>query len=193
MHFRNNILISLRALIVFTILTGITYPALITLVAQLFVSDRANGSLITRDGTVKGSELIGQKFMSDRYFQSRPSAIGCNPFPSGASNLGPTSEILHKLVNERRESFIEKNHLTPNTAVPAEMLFASGSGVDPHIGPEAALMQVDRIAQARGFDEQKKALLKTLVQIHIEAPQFGILGEPRVNVLHLNLALDSLM
>jgi len=193
MHFRNNIIISLRALVIFTILTGIIYPAFVTLVAQLFFSDKANGSLITRDGAVNGSELIGQKFKSDRYFQSRPSAIEYNPYPSGASNLGPTSETLRKLVIERRKSFIEKNHLPLTTAVPAEMLFASGSGIDPHISPEAALMQVDRIAQARGFDEQKKVLLKTLVQIHIEAPQFGILGEPRVNVLHLNLALDSLM
>ncbi len=189
---KNNFLISLRALLVFTILTGIIYPALITLVAQLFVSDRANGSLIKGDTTVKGSELIGQNFKSDRYFQSRPSAIEYNPFPSGASNLGPTSETLRKFVNERRESFIEKNHLSPDIAVPADMLFASGSGVDPHISPEAALLQITRIAHARGLDRLNPEILVKLVNDHTEKPQFGILGKPRVNVLRLNLAMDLL-
>jgi K+-transporting ATPase ATPase C chain len=106
--------------------------------------------------------------------------------------LSPTSKVLKDFVEERRKHFIEKNFLSPNTMVPTEMLFASGSGIDPHISPESAFLQVDRIVQIRGFSEQKKALLKTLVQNHIEAPQFGFLGEPRVNVLKLNLALDKM-
>lgn len=189
---KNNIIVSLRALVVFTILTGIIYPAFITLVAQLFLSDRANGSLIKADGAVKGSELIGQKFQSDKYFQSRPSAIDYNPSPSGASNLGPTSKTLRNLVNERRKNFNRNNFLPPSTDVPAEMLFASGSGVDPHISPEAALLQIKRIAQVRGLDSLKTEILLKLLSDYTEKSQFGFLGNPRLNVLHLNLALDSL-
>jgi K+-transporting ATPase ATPase C chain len=193
MHFRKYILTSLRVLAIFTILTGIVYPTLITLVAQLLFSDRANGSLITRDGKVNGSELIGQKFESARYFQSRPSAIDYNPYPSGGSNLAPTSEYLRMLVMERRSDFIEKNYLPSNAAIPDEMLFASGSGVDPHISLEAAFLQIRRIAQVRHLDSKKIEILIKLVTDHTENPQLGILGKPRVNVLHINLALDSLM
>jgi len=179
-------------LLVMTVLTGVLYPVLMTVIAQLVFPCKSNGSMIERNGEIVGSELIAQKFQSDKYFWCRPSAIDYNPLPSGASNLGPTSKALKDSVEERRKHFIELNFLPPNTIVPTEMLFASGSGIDPHISPEAAFLQVNRITQARGFDEQKKTLLKTLVQNHIEAPQFGFLGEPRVNVLKLNLALDEM-
>lgn len=189
---KTQILTSLKMLLVMTILTGVLYPILMTVIAQLVFPNKSNGSMIKKNDEVVGSELIAQKFQSDKYFWCRPSAIDYNPLHSGASNLGPTSKALKDSVEDRRKHFIEKNFLSPNTIVPTEMLFASGSGIDPHISPEAAFLQVNRIAQARGFDEQKKALLKTLVQSHIEAPQFGFLGEPRVNVLMLNLELDEL-
>jgi K+-transporting ATPase ATPase C chain len=189
---KNQILISLKMLLVMTILTGVLYPVLMTVIAQLVFPNKSNGSMIEKNGEVIGSELIAQKFQSDKYFWCRPSAIDYNPLPSGASNLGPTSKTLKDSVEERRKHFIEKNFLQPNTIVPTEMLFASGSGIDSHISPEAAFLQVDRIAQARGFDNQQKILLKTLVQNHIETPQFGFLGESRVNVLKLNLALDEM-
>jgi K+-transporting ATPase ATPase C chain len=189
---KKQILISLKMLLVMTILTGVLYPVLITIIAQFVFPNKSNGSMIERNGNIVGSELIAQKFQSDRYFWSRPSAIDCNPLPSGASNLGPTSDTLRKIVVRRKKDFIMKNHLSPDTVVPTEMLFASGSGIDPHVSPEAALMQVDRIAQARGFDDRKKTALMKLVRNHIEEPQFGIFGEPRVNVLKLNLALDYL-
>lgn len=188
---KTQILTSLRMLLVLTILTGVLYPVLMTVIAQLVFPNKSNGSMIERNGNIVGSELIAQKFQNDKYFWGRPSAIDYNPLPSGASNLGPTSKALRDSVEERRKHFIEQNFLPPNTIVPTEMLFTSGSGIDPHISPESAFLQVDRIVQVRGFSEQKKALLKTLVQNHIEAPQFGFLGEPRVNVLKLNLALDE--
>jgi len=175
-----------------TLLTGVLYPVLMTVIAQLVFPNKSNGSLIEKNGILTGSELIAQKFQSDKYFWSRPSAIDYNPLPSGASNFSPTSKALNDSVEERREYFIKLNYLPPNTIVPTEMLCTSASGIDPHISPEAVLLQADRIANARGFDEQKKALLKTLVQNHIEAPQFGFLGEPRVNVLKLNLKLDEM-
>jgi potassium-transporting ATPase KdpC subunit len=191
MQLKTHIISSIKILVIMTILTGILYTVLTTVIAQLVFPNKSSGSMIEKNGEVIGSELIAQKFLSDKYFRSRPSAIDYNPLPSGASNLGPTSRVLKDFVEERRKHFIEENFLPLNTIAPTEMLFASGSGIDPHISPEAALLQVDRIAQARGFDEQKKALLKTLVQNHIEAPQFGFLGETRVNVLKLNLALDE--
>jgi potassium-transporting ATPase KdpC subunit len=187
-----QILTSLKILLAMTLLTGVLYPVFMFVIAQLVFPNKSNGSMIDKDGKVVGSELIAQKFQSNRYFWSRPSVIDYNPFPSGASNFGPTSDTLRKLVIERKRDFIEKNNLSLNTVVPTEMLFASGSGIDPHISPAAAIMQIDRIAQARGLDGPKKAALLKIVQNHIEAPQFGLLGEPRVNVLKLNLALDDL-
>jgi potassium-transporting ATPase KdpC subunit len=189
---KKQILTSLKMFLVMTILTGVLYPVLMTVIAQLVFPNKSNGSMIEKNGKIIGSELIAQKFQSDKYFWCRPSAIDYNPLPSGASNLGPTSKALKDSVEKRRKRFIEQNFLPPNTTVPTEMLFASGSGIDPHISPDAAFLQVDRIAQARGFDEQKKALLKTLVRNHIEALQFGFLGETRVNVLRLNLVLDAM-
>ena len=177
-------------LVVMTVLTGVIYPGLMTVLVQLVFPHQSNGSIIERNGKIVGSALIAQKFQSDRYFWPRPSAIGYDPLPSGASNLGPTSDSLKRLVERRRDVFIATNGLAGTTQVPAEMLFSSGSGIDPEISPEAAMMQIDRVARARGIDD--KSVLASLVRRHIEGPQFGFLGEQRVNVLKLNLAIDDL-
>lgn len=189
---RNNIFPSLKAFFILTILAGVFYPLLITILAQLLFPHQANGSLIVKNGTIIGSELIGQKFSSVRYFWSRPSVIDYNPMPSGASNAGPTSKALSDSVKERRKRFVEANALVPTTPIPPEMLFASGSGVDPHISPEAVLLQVHRVAQARGFDGRQINALQALIQRMTEPPQFNLLGQPCVNILKLNLALDEM-
>lgn len=177
-------------LIVLTILTGVIYPLVVTLAAQVVFPAQANGSLQTRDGMAVGSSLIGQDWNNDPdYFWSRPSAIGYNPLPSSGSNLGPTSATLAQTVEERTAAFREAHNLPDDAAVPTDMLFASGSGLDPHISPEAARIQVERVAAARGLSVEQ---VNSLVDDAIEAPQFGFLGQPRVNVLLLNLALDGL-
>jgi len=175
-----------------TILTGIIYPLLMTGLAQLSFPYKANGSMIVRDGKTIGSELIGQKFDSTLYFWSRPSAIGYNPVPSGASNYGPTSDTLRRLVKARRDLFAQVNSVSDPLSVPKEMIFASGSGLDPHISPEAALIQVDRIVKARHLDNSKKDLLIKHIWSMTEKPQFLFLGENRINVLNLNLELNAL-
>jgi potassium-transporting ATPase KdpC subunit len=185
-------IIAFKFLLVMTVLAGIIYPLLITGLAQLSFPYKANGSIIIRDGKTIGSELIGQKFDSTYYFWSRPSAIGYNPIPSGASNYGPTSDTLKKLVNARRNLFVKLNSVADTLSVPKEMLSASGSGLDPHISPEAALLQVDRIVKARHFDNSKKDLLIKHIRNMTETPQFFILGENRINVLNLNLDLNSI-
>jgi len=175
-----------------TVLTGIIYPLVMTGLAQLSFPSKANGSLIKKDGKIIGSKLIGQKFDSTIYFWSRPSAIDYNPIPSGASNLGPTSDKLKKQVVERRILFATMNTIVDTTAIPKEMLFASASGLDPHISQKAALLQVDRIAKARNFNAiQKQNLVQSVINL-TETPQFLVLGEERVNVLILNLELDKL-
>ena len=179
---------SLRLMIVFTILTGLVYPLLVTGVAQWAFPDQANGSLIGRDGQVVGSALLAQPFTSDWYFWPRPSAADFATVPSGASNLGPTSAALQSKVEARAKAFHAANHLSDDTPVPADMLFASGSGLDPHISPVAARLQVGRVASARGLSEDQ---VLAVVARMIEQPQLGFLGEPRVNVLRLNLALDE--
>ena len=182
---------ALKFLLVMTVLTGIVYPFFITGVAQLAFPVKANGSQIIQDGKIAGSELIGQKFDSSIYFWSRPSAIDYNPIPSGASNLSPTSEKLRKQVMERRKIFATNNSVSDTSAIPNEMLFASASGLDPHISPKAALLQVERIAKYRHLDNNQKQKLLQCLQDLTESPQFSCLGEDRVNVLLLNLELDK--
>ena len=189
---KTQTIIALKFLLVMTILTGILYPLLMTGLAQLTFPSKANGSMIIKDGKIIGSELIGQKFDSTIYFWSRPSAIGYNPVPSGASNYGPTSDTLKKLVTARRDLFAKMNSVADPLSVPKEMVFASGSGLDPHISPEAALLQVDRIANARHFENNQKELLIKHINDLTETPQFLLLGENRINVLILNLDLDKL-
>jgi K+-transporting ATPase ATPase C chain len=189
---KTRTIIALKFLLVITVLTGIIYPIVMTGLAQLSFPSKANGSMIKKDGKIIGSELIGQKFDSTIYFWSRPSAIDYNPIPSGASNLGPTSDKLKKQVVERRILFATMNTITDTTAIPKEMLFASGSGLDPHISQKAALLQVDRVAKARDFSIIQKQNLVQIVKNLTETPQFKVLGEERVNVLILNLELDKL-
>ena len=180
---------ALRLFLLMTILTGILYPFLVTGLGQMIFPYRANGSLVALRGKIVGSDLIGQKFVSEKYFWPRPSAIDYNPLPSGGSNLGPTSVDLLTKVAERRK-LMEKAH-PESRAVPSDLLFASGSGLDPHITPEAAKYQLERVGRARALDIEQKRILITLVEQYVEPPVFGIFGQPRVNVLRLNLALDS--
>ena len=185
---RTYILPAVCILFVFTIFTGVIYPVAMTFLSLVLFPHQANGSMIEKEGTIIGSELIGQGFTSDKYFHSRPSGIGYNPQPSSGTNWGPTDKRMADSVKARRERFITQNNLPAGTEVPKEMLFASSSGVDPHISPEAALLQVKRIAKARGIEPAK---VKILIGNVTEGLQFGMFGNPRVNVLKLNLALDE--
>lgn len=189
---KTTILPAIYLTLVMTLLTGLLYPLAMTGIAQLVFPKHANGSLVAVDGRVVGSEFIGQDFRSNKYFWSRPSAILYDPIPSGASDFGPTSDTLKSLVEDRKANFIRLNHLPSHTAVPAEMIYASGSGLDPDISPEAAELQIDRVAKARGFNAEERQKLIDLVESHIESPELGLLGEPRVNVLLLNLAVDAM-
>jgi K+-transporting ATPase ATPase C chain len=182
-HLRTSILV----LISFTIVTGGLYPLLMTGIGALAFPGKTGGSLIVKEGKVVGSELIGQDFSSDRYFHPRPSAVNYDASSSGASNWSYTSGDL-KRAYEKRKAEWRKENKTDET--PIEMLFASGSGLDPQISPRAAELQVPRVAAARGIPAAGTQGLLALVRRFEEGPQFGFLGEPRVNVLELNLAVD---
>lgn len=173
-------LISLRILLVFTLLTGAIYPVLAVVIGRSLFASQAGGSLITTDGKVTGSWLLAQKTENPRYFWPRASAADYATVASGASNKGPTSADLVKSVAERRAKF--------GAEAPDELLTASGSGLDPHISPDAARHQAKRIADARGVSLGK---INALIASKIERPQLGIFGEPRINVLALNLELDK--
>lgn len=174
-----------------TLLTGIFYPLLVTGIAYLTMKDISRGSLIQVNGKIVGSKFIAQKFENPKYFWGRPSAVDYNPLPSGGSNLGPTSQALKKIVSERRDHLEkQQGHLKK---IPDELLFASGSGLDPHILPETARYQINRIIQARGWDEKiMKPLILKLIDNLTEKRPLGFLGQKIVNVLELNLALDNL-
>lgn len=191
-----QILPAARMLLVLTLLTGVVYPLAMTVIAQAVFPVQANGSLITVDNQTVGSSLIGQSTSDPRYFWSRPSAVNYMEGSSldalgssGATNYSSTNAALAEDAAAREAAFRAANNIPDDTAVPVEMLFASGSGLDPHISPEAARLQVERVAVARGLEAETVA---ALVEAHIEAPALGFLGQPRVNVLLLNLALDKL-
>jgi K+-transporting ATPase ATPase C chain len=176
-------------LVVLTLITGLAYPALITGVAQALFPGRANGSLLTKDGTVVGSALIGQPFAAPTHFWGRPSATSPKPYDassSSGSNLGPTNPDFLSSVKDRVEAMRKENGDGP---VPVDLVTASGSGLDPDISPAAAFYQVARVAKATGLDQNA---VRKLVERNVEGRQFGVFGEPRVNVLKLNLALDTL-
>lgn len=187
-----TLIVSIKIFLFFTILTGILYPLLVTGIAQVLFPEKANGSLIISDNKTIGSQLIGQQFDSKAYFSSRPSAIFYNPLPSGGSNYGLTNIRLKNLVAERKNRFIAFNQLDSNTVVPSEMLFASASGLDPHISPEAALLQVGRIVRYRSLTETQHEVLINLIKNLTEEPQIHMLGQKRINVLLLNLSLDKI-
>jgi K+-transporting ATPase ATPase C chain len=176
----------------FTLLTGIVYPSVVTGAAQLAFPKEANGSLIERNGRVLGSSLIGQEFHGSRYFWGRPSATAPAPYDgrsSGGSNLGPTNPALGAIVKGRVAKLRSAHPDRGNLEVPVDLVTASASGLDPHISPAAALYQVSRIARVRGLPEER---VRALVGAHLEGRTLGLLGEPRVNVLQLNIALDGL-
>jgi K+-transporting ATPase ATPase C chain len=187
-----HLFITLRILLFLTILTGFVYPVLVTGIAWLFFREKSNGSIIYKDDDPVGSVLIGQRFDTSIYFTSRPSPTGYNTLPSGGSNDGPTNEKLKKVTDERILNFRIFNMLDSLTDVPAEMVFGSASGLDPHISVKAAMMQVDRIAMIRKFSDLQKKSVYELIKKHTEPPQFGFMGEERINVLLLNLDLDKI-
>lgn len=189
---KKQLIISFKILGIMIILLGVIYPLFITGVSQLAFPSKANGSLVEINGILRGSKLVGQKTDTAIYFNTRPSATGYGTLASGGSNLSLTSKKLHDLVQIRKEDIITKNKLSSETTIPADMLFASASGLDPHISPEAARMQIDRIVEARGFSKEQRQQLNVLVDKLTESPQFGILGCKRVNVFMLNLELDKL-
>ena len=185
---------SVKQTLLWSVVTGVVYTVAITAIAQVAFKDRANGSLVVRDGKIIGSAFLAQQFQGTNYFWPRPSACTYGTGPAGlvassGSNLGPTSAPLQTNVMNNVAAFITGNNLPTNTVVPADMAFASASGLDPHISPEAAQLQVARVAASRGVGEDK---IKALVEKFTEPPQWGFLGQARVNVLLLNVALDEM-
>ena len=183
-----NLMIAIRFTIVTTIMFGLGYPLVVTGLSQWFFPKQANGSLIEKNGQVVGSHLIGQAFSSDKYFHSRPSNAGngYDPTASGGSNLAPTNQALVTRVEQDVAKWQQEN---PGTPIPADLVTSSGSGLDPDISPASAEFQVPRVAKARGMSLEQ---VRQIVAKHTLPRQFGILGEPRVNVLELNLDLDAL-
>jgi K+-transporting ATPase ATPase C chain len=178
------------SLIVLTVITGVVYPLVVTGIAQLVFPHQANGSPIVKDGKVVGSALIGQPFDDPKYFWGRPSATSPYPYnaaSSSGSNLSPTNPALVKAVQDRVDA-LRAADPDNKAAVPVDLVTASGSGLDPHISPAAALFQVERVARARKLEP---STVRGLVERHTDGRQWGVLGEPRVNVLTLNLALDD--
>ena len=185
---KKNLIISFWFTLVTTVIFGLLYPLAVTGLAQVFFHDRANGQLIERGGKIVGSRIIGQAFTDPGYFHPRPSnaGTGYDATSSGGSNLGPTNKNLIDRVNSDVKKLQDEN---PGVAVPVDLVTSSGSGLDPHISPAAAEFQIPRVSRARHVSESD---LRNLIARHTLGRQFGFLGEPRVNVLELNLELDAL-
>lgn len=185
---KKNLITSILYTIVATVLLGLIYPLVVTGLAQLLAKDQANGQLLKKNGVTVGSRILAQPFSSAGYFHARPSAAGANGYDatnSGGTNWGPTNQ---KLIDRVKSDVATLHSENPEKPVPVDLVTASGSGLDPHITPAAAEFQVARVAKARGIAEDD---IRKLVTAHTELRQFGFLGEPRVNVLELNLALDQ--
>jgi len=182
---------ALLAIIAFTVICGVVFPMVVTAIGQTAFNDKADGSLIERDGVVVGSKLIGQPFSAPEYFHPRPSAAGSgyDGAASSGSNLGPSNPDLLDAVSERVAAYRQENGLAADALVPVDAITASGSGLDPHISIANARLQVARVAEARGLD---RATVIALVDTYTDDRQLGVLGEPGVNVVELNLALDDL-
>jgi K+-transporting ATPase ATPase C chain len=184
---KKDLQIAIRFTLVTTVLFGLAYPLVVTGLSQWLFPRQSNGSLITHEGKIAGSQLIGQTFSSDSYFHARPSSAGdgYDAANSSGSNLAPTN---HALVERVQADVAKLRAENPNAPIPVDLVTASGSGLDPHISPAAADFQVLRVASARKISKDS---LRALIAKHTEARQFGVFGEPRVNVLELNLELDS--
>jgi K+-transporting ATPase ATPase C chain len=189
-------LAELRCAVLVTLVLAVVccglYPLVVWGLGQAFFSHKANGSLLVdAQGTIRGSRLLGQQFSADKYFHGRPSAAGngYDGTSSGGSNLGPTSQKLHDSIAQNLSDYRTQNGLATNAPVPADAVTSSGSGLDPHISPENARLQAPRVAKARGLALEK---VQALIEKHTDSADIGVLGEPGVNVLELNLALDAL-
>jgi K+-transporting ATPase ATPase C chain len=184
---RRNLLVAVRFTLITTLVFGLLYPLVVTMFSQLIFPHQANGSLVVKDGKVIGSKLIAQAFTGDQYFHPRPSAAGngYDPTSSSASNLAPTNQALVTRVQQEVAKLQKEN---PGAAIPADLVTTSGSGLDPDISPAAADFQIPRVAKARGISPDD---LRRIVARHTQQRQLGLLGEPRVNVLELNLDLDA--
>jgi len=189
---KKQFITSLKFLGVMTVLTGIVYPLMVTIITNLVFPYKSQGSIIERNGIIIGSELIGQYSDKTNYFWSRPSSVNYNPIPSGASNLGRLNPLLKEKTYKMYLDFILSNDIIEGSLIPAEMITASASGLDPHISPDAALFQVNRVVQERGLNNNEKDKIVDLINIMTQKRQFSLLGEPRINVFLLNLKLDSL-
>jgi potassium-transporting ATPase KdpC subunit len=187
-----NFFIGLKLFAVLSVICGVIYPLAITGLSQIFFPYQANGSMLAYNDKLLGSELIGQQFNKPEYFWGRPSTINCNPMPSGASNLGPTSNKLKSIIQSRIDSISKYQNIPNVKEIPNDLLFASGSGVDPDISPEAVFFQLPRVVKYRNLDSAKTEKLINLIASCTENPQFGFLGMPKVNILKLNLKLNSM-
>ncbi len=183
---------TLKLFLWMTLLTGVIYPLTITLIAQLTMKQTSDGGFLSESGRVVGATLIGQGFVADQYFWPRPSATDYSPLPSGGSNLSVTSTALKQVVEMRKQRLLSSDPTIDLQTIPNELLYASGSGIDPHISPQGALFQINRVVKARGWDEQKgRERLIQLIIANTEQNSLFFLKQPCVNVLKLNMALQQ--